>query len=233
MIRLRESEKRGRAALDWLDSYHTFSFGDYYDPAHMHFRSLRVINEDWVKPGQGFHPHSHQDMEIITYVLEGELEHQDSLGNGSVIRPGEIQRMSAGTGITHSEFNHSKEETLHLLQIWILPQEKNLAPGYEQKSFDCQNLKNQWQLIASKSPGKEAVKIHQDVELFVSFLDFNRELDYALRPNRNAWVQVARGQVNLNGLSLKAGDGAGVSDETKLVIKAKEDQSEILLFDLA
>ncbi len=233
MIQIRPAAQRGRTALDWLESYHTFSFGDYYDPTHLHFQSLRVINEDWIKPGKGFHPHSHADMEIITYVLEGELEHQDSLGNGSVIRPGEIQRMSAGTGITHSEFNPSKKETLHLLQIWILPEQKGLEPGYEQKSFDRQNLRNQWQVIASKNPGKRAVKIHQEVELYVSFLDFDQELEYALKPGRHAWIQIARGKIILNGLPLQEGDGAAVSKEDQLLFKSLQEGAEILLFDLA
>ena len=232
MISLRLAEERGKTLIDWLESYHTFSFDQYYDPKHAHFRSLRVINEDMVKPGQGFHPHSHRDMEIITYVLKGALEHKDSLGNGSMIRPGDVQRMSAGTGVTHSEFNPSKTEEVHLLQIWILPEQKGLEPGYEQKNFKTKIGKNSLFLIASPKGDDGLVKIHQDVKLFSGLLDSKTQTEYKLGQGRYAWVQVARGKINLNGATMKAGDGAAISDEQSLAISATN-ESEILLFDLA
>ncbi|MGD0649592.1 MAG: pirin family protein [Verrucomicrobiia bacterium] len=232
MIVLRRSSERGYANHGWLDTYHTFSFADYYDPEHMGFRSLRVINEDRVAPGQGFGMHPHRDMEIITYVLEGALEHKDSLGTGSVIRPGDVQRMSAGTGITHSEFNHSKIEPVHLLQIWILPERKGLKPGYEQKLFRGDEKRGRLRLIAARDGRDGAVTVHQDVALYAALLSPEEKVVHQLNPNRHAWLQVARGAMTLNGKKLSAGDGAAVSEGQSLEIEAA-DESEILLFDLA
>jgi redox-sensitive bicupin YhaK (pirin superfamily) len=232
MITIRQSQERGHARYDWLDTYHTFSFDTYHDPRHMNFRALRVINEDRVAPGQGFGMHPHRDMEIITYVLEGALEHRDSLGNGSVIRPGDGQRMSAGRGIRHSEFNASKSEPVHLLQIWIMPEQRGLEPGYEQKAFPAEEKRGKLRLIAAREPKNGAVKIHQDVNLYVAQLAPGEQVEHALAPERHAWLQVAKGAVELNGKALGQGDGAAVSEETKLAIQAKED-AEVLLFDLA
>ena len=229
MITIRKAEERGHANYGWLDTYHTFSFAQYYDPQQINFRSLRVINEDKVLGGKGFHTHGHQDMEILTYVLAGELEHQDSLATGSVIRHGEIQRMSAGTGIKHSEFNHSATNPLHLLQIWIIPDQKNLEPSYEQKAiaFSPHTL----QLIASPTGAGNAVKVHQDVNLYAGILPPGQSLTHSFAPSRYGWLQVARGQITLNSVHLQAGDGAAISEETSLAIQSLED-SEILLFDL-
>jgi quercetin 2,3-dioxygenase len=232
MITVRKSEARGHANHGWLDSYHTFSFANYYDPNQMNFRSLRVINEDVVNPGKGFGTHGHQDMEIITYVLEGALEHKDSLGTGAVIKPGEVQRMSAGTGIQHSEFNHSQTDLVHLLQIWILPDTNGLQPSYEQRDFPVAERHGNLRLVAAQDARDGAVKVHQDVDLYAAILDKSSRVSHTLHSNRHAWVQVARGAVLLNGLALEKGDGAAVSDESELVIEVTED-SEILLFDLA
>ncbi|HEY9597618.1 MAG TPA: pirin family protein [Cyanophyceae cyanobacterium] len=232
MIRVRKAEERGHANHGWLDTYHTFSFANYYDPNHMGFRALRVINEDTVSPTAGFGTHGHRDMEIITYVLDGALEHKDSIGTGSVIKPGEVQRMSAGTGIMHSEFNHSKTEPVHLLQIWILPDTKGLPPSYEQREFKVTKNPGNLQLVAARDGREGAVTVHQDVELYAAVLEPNQKVSYSLKPDRHAWIQVARGAVNLNGLSLDKGDGAAISDETDVVIEATAD-AEVLLFDLA
>jgi len=232
MIRLRPSHERGHANHGWLDSYHTFSFADYYDPNHTGFRHLRVINEDRVQPGGGFGAHSHRDMEILTYVLEGALEHRDSMGNGSVIRPGEVQRMSAGTGVSHSEYNHSKTEPVHLLQIWIVPEQRGLEPSYEQRSFRIDEKRGALCLIAARDGRDGAVTLHQDVDLFAALLARGERVEHRLKPARHAWVQVARGGVTLNDTVLQEGDGAAVSDEAGLGILANE-ASEILLFDLA
>src|SRR3989338_3086106 len=232
MIQIRKAGERGHANHGWLDTYHTFSFADYQDPKHMGFRSLRVINEDRVEPGQGFGTHGHRDMEIITCILEGELEHKDSMGNGAVIRPGEVQRMSAGTGVTHSEFNPSKTKPVHLLQIWILPDKANLTPSYEQREFKSQNRKNRLCLVASGKPREDAVKIHQDADLYSSLLDGGKKLEYGLDKNRYAWIQVARGSLRVNEVLLQAGDGAAISKEEKLKISGESD-SEFLLFDMA
>lgn len=229
MIRLRPAEERGETKIGWLDSRHSFSFNDYYDPAHMNFRSLRVINEDWVAPGQGFGTHPHRDMEILTYVLEGALEHRDSMGTGAVIRPGELQKMSAGTGITHSEFNPSPKSPVHLLQIWIQPDRKGLKPAYEQHTFSNGELDGGFQLIAGP---QGAISIHQDADLYAARLEAGQQTAHSLKPGRHAWVQLARGQVRLNGTEMKAGDGAAVSGEEKLAFEALA-PSEILLFDLA
>ncbi|MDA1107844.1 MAG: pirin family protein [Proteobacteria bacterium] len=232
MIVFRPSAERGHAQHGWLDSYHSFSFADYHDPAHMGFRALRVINEDRVQPGQGFAPHSHRDMEIITYVLAGALEHKDSLGNGSVMRYGDVQRMSAGTGITHSEYNHSKSEPVHLLQIWILPQQNGITPGYEQRAFTLADKRGRLCLIAARDGRDGAVTLHQDADVYVSVLAVHEYVTHTLA-QRHAWVQVARGAVELNGIRLDAGDGAAVSGETVLDIAGVAEESELLLFDLA
>jgi quercetin 2,3-dioxygenase len=232
MIMRRPSHERGHTTLSWLESAHTFSFNNYVDPRHMGFRQLRVINDDWVKPGAGFGMHSHRDMEIITYVLEGALEHRDSTGNGSVIRPGDMQRMSAGTGISHSEYNHSPITAVHLLQIWIFPERQGLDPSYEQQSFAPEEVRGRWRLIAARDGRHGAVVVHQDVDVVVAQLQPGDQVAYPLRPGRHAWVQVARGGVTLNSVSLKEGDGAAVSEVVALEIVAV-DGSEVLLFDLA
>ena len=232
MITIRPSDERGVAEFGWLKSRHTFSFGHYYDPRHMGFRSLRVINDDWVAPGAGFDTHGHRDMEIVTYVLEGALEHKDSLGAGSVIRPGEVQRMTAGTGIMHSEFNHSKSEFVHLLQIWIEPERTGLAPGYEQREFALDERRRTLRLVASRDGRDGSVTIHQDAALYAAVLAADESVSHELAPGRHAWLHVARGAANLNGHALVEGDGAGVSDESRLDITAQPD-AEILLFDLA
>jgi quercetin 2,3-dioxygenase len=231
MIILRRSTERGFTKLNWLDSRHTFSFGDYYDPKHMGFSDLRVINEDRVNPGAGFPTHSHRDMEIITYVLEGALAHKDSTGTSSVIRPGDVQRMSAGTGISHSEYNPSNSEPVHFLQIWIIPNETGLKPAYEQRSFDVQNNKGKWIQVAASNARDGAVKVHQDVELYLAAISTSQNLSYAVKPERRNWLQVTRGTVKVNGETLATGDGAAAAQEKTLDISAAED-AEILLFDL-
>jgi redox-sensitive bicupin YhaK (pirin superfamily) len=231
MISVRPGSKRGSSKFDWLDSRHTFSFGDYYDPQHMGFSDLRVINQDRVAPGAGFPTHSHRDMEIITYVLEGALAHKDSTGASSVIRVGDVQRMSAGTGISHSEYNASQTEPVHFLQIWIIPNETGLKPGYEQRSFDLNKKSGSWVLVAAPDARDGALKIHQDAELSLALLPKGQKINYSLRAGREAWVQVGRGKVTLNGSLLEAGDGAAISSEQAVDLTAN-DQSEILLFDL-
>jgi hypothetical protein len=232
MITLRKAEDRGHANHGWLDTYHTFSFANYYDPKHMGFRALRVINEDYVSPTAGFGTHGHRDMEIITYVLEGALEHKDNIGNGSVIQPGEVQRMSAGTGILHSEFNHSETEAVHLLQIWLLPAQNGLSPSYEQRNFSPAKTPGKLHLVAAKDGREGAVTVHQDVDLYAAVLKAGDRLYHTLQPQRHAWVQVARGAITLNGLPLDTSDGAAISNETEVVIEATK-EAEILLFDLA
>jgi redox-sensitive bicupin YhaK (pirin superfamily) len=231
MIRLRPAEARGRANFGWLDSRHSFSFGEYYDPAQMGFRSLRVINEDRVAPGSGFEPHSHRDMEIISYVLEGALEHKDSLGNGAVIRPGEVQRMSAGTGITHSEYNSSQQDSVHFLQIWILPDRRGIAPGYEQRAYPAGERRGRLRLVASRDGREGSVTLHQDTDLYSTLLAEGEEIEHRLNTSRHAWLQVVRGGVTANGEWLRAGDGAALSEEEQLKIRGEE-PSELLLFDL-
>lgn len=231
-IRLRRAADRGHTNYDWLDTWHTFSFNAYHDPAHMGFRSLRVINEDWVAPGKGFGMHGHRDMEIMTYVLEGALEHRDSLGTGSVLHPGEFQRMSAGTGIRHSEFNPSENQPVHLYQIWFLPNEKGLAPSYEQKAFAEEERQGRLRLVASPDARDGSLLIHQDARVYLAKLDADQEIQHELQPGRSAWLQVLRGSVVLNGHSLATSDGAAVSDETVLSIRPSE-PSDVLLFDLA
>jgi quercetin 2,3-dioxygenase len=232
MILVRKSAERGHFDHGWLDTRHTFSFGRYYDPRQMGFRSLRVINEDWVKPGKGFGTHPHEDMEIVTYVLDGGLAHRDSLGTGSVIRPGELQRMTAGTGITHSEFNPSATEPVHLYQIWLEPEREGLEPSYEQREFPEPERKNRLRLVASPDGSDGSLTIRQDARLFLATLDGERSVTHQLSPGRHAWLQMLRGKVILNGVSLSAGDGAAVSQEPELAIRS-DGASEVLLFDLA
>ena len=232
MITIRPSNERGGADYGWLKTRHTFSFNDYNDPRRMGFRSLRVINEDWVAPNGGFPTHPHRDMEIITYVLSGKLEHKDSLGTGSVILPGDGQRMTAGRGIRHSEANPSSTEAVHLLQIWILPNKQGYEPGYEQKSFPEAEKRDKLRLIASNGGAEGSVKINQDAKLFVTLLASGAEVTHTLDARRYAWLQVAKGEVELNGHKLHQGDGAAISEEKKLTIKATE-EAEVLLFDLA
>ena len=232
MINLRKSQERGHANHGWLDSYHTFSFADYYDPAEMGFSSLRVINEDRVAPKGGFPTHPHRDMEIVTYILDGELAHQDSMGNGSVIRVGDVQRMSAGTGIRHSEFNGSESQPVHLLQIWIEPDTTGLAPSYEQKHFSRKEKQGVFRLVASSDGREGSVTIHQDAALYASILKAEQSLRYTLAASRRAYLHLARGRINLNGYPMQAGDGAKIHGPESLSIAALE-EAEILLFDLA
>jgi quercetin 2,3-dioxygenase len=232
MITVRPSNERGGGDYGWLKTRHTFSFNDYHDPKWMGFRSLRVINEDWVAPSGGFPTHPHRDMEIITYVLSGKLEHKDSLGTGSVILPGDGQRMTAGRGIRHSEANPSSTESVHLLQIWILPDKPGHDPGYEQKSFPEAEKRGKLRLIASSDGAEGSVKIHQDAKLFVTLLAAGEEVKQLLDAKRHAWLQVAKGEVELNGHKLRQGDGAAISEEKELTIKATA-EAEVLLFDMA
>lgn len=232
MIVVRKAEDRGHANHGWLNSYHTFSFANYHDPKYMGFRALRVINEDRVSPTAGFGTHGHRDMEIVTYVLDGALEHKDNIGNGSIIQPGDVQRMSAGTGILHSEFNHSQTEPVHFLQIWLLPDTNGLKPSYEQRNFSPAKTPGKLQLVAARDGRENAVTIHQDVDLYAGVLKAGDRISHTLKPERHAWVQVARGAITLNGLPLDTSDGAAISEETDVVIEATEDV-EILLFDLA
>ncbi len=231
MISIRPSSQRGDADHGWLHSHHTFSFADYHDPAHMGFRSLRVINEDRVAPGRGFGAHSHRDMEIISYVLAGSLEHKDSMGTGSVIRPGDVQRMTAGTGVQHSEQNHSKQEPVHFLQIWILPERARLEPSYEQKSFSIEERKGKLRLVAASDGRDGAVTVHQNMALYAALLDPKEHVVHTIERG-HAWVQVARGAITLNGKAMGPGDGAAVSDERELTIDGVE-AAELLVFDLA
>jgi quercetin 2,3-dioxygenase len=231
MITVRKSDARGITKLDWLDSRHTFSFADYYDSRYMGFRQLRVINEDRVQPGAGFPPHSHQNMEIVTYVLEGALEHRDSLGNGSVIRPGEVQRMSAGRGITHSEFNPSREELVHFLQIWIMPEQTGLPPSYEQQAINLSAAYGNFYEIASRSGGPGKLKVHQDVTISLAILRSGETLKYSVPSETHAWLQVTRGEITLDNQTLIAGDGVAIDAEPQFTIQA-DDAAELLLFDL-
>lgn len=232
MITIRKSEDRGHFKHGWLDTYHTFSFDQYFEPAHSHFRALRVINEDRVAPGKGFPTHSHRDMEIITYILSGALEHRDSMGNGSVIRPGDVQRMTAGTGVAHSEFNPSQTEACHLLQIWILPAARKLSPGYEQKYFSDDERQGKLRLIASNDGRDGSVKINQDASVYAALLDADQGVEQELSATRFGWLQIARGAIRLNDVELQPGDGAAIKEETNLTIVAA-DRSELIFFDLA
>jgi hypothetical protein len=231
MMVIRPGAARGHFDHGWLDTHHTFSFASYHDPQHMGFRSLRVINEDRVKAGEGFGTHAHRDMEILTWVLEGALEHKDSMGNGSIIRPGDIQRMSAGTGVTHSEFNPSRDEPVHLLQIWLLPRQRGLSPGYEEKRFPPETRRGALRLIAARDGREGAVTIHQDADLWTALLEPGESVPHVLEAGRHAWLHVAFGAVAANGVTLQAGDGAAISDERVVEVTAR-DRAEILLFDL-
>jgi quercetin 2,3-dioxygenase len=231
MITVRKAKERGHFNHGWLNTYHTFSFDQYYDPRFMSFRNLRVINEDFVSPGRGFPMHGHRDMEIITYILEGALKHQDSIGNGSVIRPGDVQRMSAGTGVRHSEQNASPDEAVHLLQIWILPDTVGLEPSYEQKAFSNEELHNRFRLIASSDGRDGSVTVHQDISLLASKLDEGGQAEYSTSPTRYGWLQVARGAIEINGEKAGQGDGVVIVGESNLGIAATQ-PSEVLLFDL-
>jgi redox-sensitive bicupin YhaK (pirin superfamily) len=232
MLDIRRAAQRGHAEHGWLDSRHTFSFADYFDPKFMGFGPLRVINEDRVQPGQGFGTHSHRDMEIISYVLEGELAHKDSMGNGSVIRPGDVQRMSAGTGVTHSEFNHSQSELVHFLQIWIQPERSGARPSYEEKRFDDADKRGRLRLVGSRDGREGSVVIHQDVSLYAAVLGDGDEVEHLLAPGRRAWLQVTRGSVELNGTALETGDGVALTAERNLKIRGTAN-AEVLLFDMA
>ncbi len=231
MFTVRRGSDRGHFNHGWLDTFHTFAFGDYYDPAHVQFGSLRVINEDRVAPGQGFGMHGHRDMEIVTIVLSGSLEHRDSLGNGEVLRPGELQRMTAGTGIRHSEFNPSADEPVHLYQIWLLPERAGLTPSYEQKAFDPAARQNVWQLVASPDAAAGSLAIRQDARLYLANIASGKQLERTIDSARSAWLQVLRGTVEVAGNSLTAGDAVAVTQETALSVVARE-AAEVLLFDL-
>lgn len=231
MLEIRKSEDRGIGEHGWLSSRHSFSFANYYDPQHMGFGPLRVINEDRVAAGHGFGAHGHSDMEIISYVLDGALEHKDSIGNGSVIRYGDVQRMSAGTGVRHSEFNHSKSEPVHFLQIWIMPNAHGLEPSYEEKHFDATSKKGQWRLIASPDGAESSVLVHQDTWIYASILDSDDNISYDLEAGRYAYLHIARGQLTVNGIELKAGDALKVINEQQISVADAKD-AEVLLFDL-
>lgn len=232
MIRIRKSHERGHADHGWLDTHHTFSFNTYRDPAHVHFRALRVMNEDRIAPGAGFGTHPHQDMEIVTYVLAGSLEHKDSMGNGEVLRPGEFQRMSAGTGITHSEFNPSADEPVHLYQIWLFPERKGGEPSYEQKRFPLEERTNRLRMVASPTAEQGSLRIRQDARIYLATLTAGTQIDFPIPAGRHTWLQVLRGNLRLDELPLAIGDGAAASDEPALAIHA-DDETEIMLFDLA
>jgi redox-sensitive bicupin YhaK (pirin superfamily) len=231
MIKIRRSEERGKANYGWLDTRYTFSFSNYYDERFMGFRDLRVINEDLIEPAQGFPTHGHRDMEILTYVITGELSHRDSMGNGETIRPHEVQRMTAGTGVLHSEYSSPTDRT-HLLQIWILPEKRNLTPGYEQKLFPPEEKKGRLKLVASRGGTDGSVHINQDVALYSSILGAGETVSYELKENRHAWIQIVKGSLEVNGETLNQGDGAAISDERLLEIRSAADETEFLLFDL-
>ena len=232
MITLRRSEERGQTRIDWLESRHSFSFGEYYDPANESFGALRVINEDWIKGGAGFPTHPHRDMEIVTYILGGAIAHKDSSGGGGTIRPGDIQRMSAGTGIVHSEFNPSPTETCHMLQIWIMPSRRGIAPGYEQKRIDPDAVRNHFARIAAPDPRENEVRLVQDAEIWVARLDAGVEAIHPLVQGRKLWLQVAKGEVSIGEEKLKAGDAAAITDQDQIAVCSRA-PSEVLLFDLA
>jgi len=232
MLELRKAQERGHADLGWLDSYHSFSFADYHDPQHMSFGALRVINDDRINVGGGFGTHGHRDMEIITYVLDGELAHKDSMGNGSVIRPGDVQRMSAGKGVMHSEFNHAPDRTTHLLQIWIEPNVRGISPGYEEKHFDPAEKRGRMRLIASPDGQDGSISIHQDAKVYAGLFDGAERADVALAAGRRAYLHVARGEATVNGVALAAGDALKLTDATKIEVSQGQ-HAEVLLFDLA
>jgi redox-sensitive bicupin YhaK (pirin superfamily) len=232
MIRIRKAAERGHFDHGWLDTYHTFSFADYHDPAHMGFRSLRVMNDDRVQPGEGFGMHGHRDMEIVTYVLDGALAHKDSMGNGSIIRAGELQRMTAGTGVRHSEFNPSETEWVHLYQIWLLPERKGLEPSYGQLAVSEEDKRGRFRLVASPNGAADSLTIHQDARLYLASLSQGEAVAHKIERGRAAWLQVLRGSVNVLANHLAAGDGVAVTDESALAVQATV-PSEVLLFDLA
>ena len=231
MFVIRRAEERGHANHGWLDSYHTFSFGNYYDPSHMGFSSLRVINDDTVSPRGGFAPHGHRDMEIVSYVLSGALKHEDSMGNGSVIRPGDVQRMSAGTGITHSEFNASDAEPVHFLQIWVMPEAEGLTPGYEQKPFPDEEKRGRLRLVGSRDGREGSVTIHQDVDIYATLLDNGDSVSHTLPDGRKVWAHLARGSVTLNGEPLNPGDGVAIEGPARITLSGAS-EAEVLLFDM-
>ena len=233
MMLIRPAQERGAANFGWLDSRHTFSFGNYYDPNYMGFANLRVINEDKVNPAKGFGTHGHRDMEIISYVLQGALEHKDSIGTGSVIRPGEVQRMSAGTGIMHSEYNHSDTDPVHFLQIWILPDKKGIEPSYEQKTFTQEEKSGTLRLVGSRDGREGSITIHQDIDLYATWLKDGEQVSHLLANKRVAWMQVVRGAVQLNHQSLTAGDGAAISQAEHITLRGASIDAEVLLFDMA
>ena len=232
MITVRRSDERGQTKIGWLDSRHTFSFGEYYDPEYESFGPLRVINEDWIAGGAGFPPHPHRDMEIVTYILGGAISHKDSTGGGGTIRPGEIQRMSAGSGIVHAEFNASASEVCHLLQIWIMPSKRGITPGYEQKKIDPETIANHFARIAGPDPNDNEVRLVQDAEIWATRLDPDNEAVHNLRPGRKAWLQVAKGEVSVGKETLKAGDAAAITDVNQIQVRSRA-PSEVLLFDMA
>jgi quercetin 2,3-dioxygenase len=233
MLTLRKAADRGHFDHGWLDTHHTFSFGEYHDPAHMGFRTLRVINDDVVAPGQGFGMHPHRDMEIITWVLQGALEHKDSLGSSGVLKPGDVQVMSAGSGIRHSEFNHSSTEPVHLIQTWIMPKEKGIAPRYAQRTMPAEGRRDRFQLLASPDGAGESLPINQDATVSVATLKPGAHAKHALNPSRHAWLHVARGELKVNGADARAGDGIAITGEPTLALHAGQPGAELLLFDLA
>jgi len=232
MITVRKSADRGHTKIGWLESRHTFAFGEYYDPEYESFGPLRVINEDWIAGGAGFPPHPHRDMEIVTYIIDGAISHKDSSGGGGTIRPGEIQRMSAGSGITHAEFNASATEGCHLLQIWIMPSKRGITPGYEQKAINTEAVANHFARIAGPEPQANEVRLVQDAEIWAAKLDIDNEAIHTLRPGRKAWLQVVKGEVSIGEETLKAGDAAALTDMTQIQVRSRA-PSEVLLFDLA
>ncbi|HTV18367.1 MAG TPA: pirin family protein [Polyangiaceae bacterium] len=233
MMNVRRANERGHADHGWLDSRHTFSFADYYDPAHMGFRALRVINEDRVAAGQGFPRHPHRDMEIVSYVLDGALAHRDSMGTGSTIRPGDVQRMSAGTGVAHSEYNASKSDSVHFLQIWLLPSQRGIAPSYEQKTFTPEQKSGQLRVVASPDGRDGSVTLHTDATLYAGLFGAEQSARHELAPGRHAWVHVARGTATVNGQELSAGDALALSNESSVAVSGSADTAEVLVFDLA
>ena len=231
MIKIRRADDRGAVNMGWLEAKHSFSFGEYYDPDHMGFGTIRVINEDRIEPAQGFGTHGHKDMEIVTYIIEGALEHKDSMGNGSVIRAGDVQRMSAGTGVQHSEFNHSDKDKVHLLQIWLLPERAGITPGWEEKTFSASDKHNRLRLIASRDARDGSLLIHQSLDLHATVLDEDRTVMHELSDGHTAWIQVVSGHIEVNGEQLSAGDGAAIDNTPRLEIQATSD-AELLLFDM-
>jgi redox-sensitive bicupin YhaK (pirin superfamily) len=232
MLTLRKAKERGHANHGWLDTYHSFSFAHYYDPQHMGFQTLRVINEDKIQPGMGFGTHSHRDMEIITYVISGALAHKDSIGTSSVIHAGEVQIMSAGTGISHSEFNATQTDWVHLLQIWIIPDKRGIMPRYDQKLFTTEDKQGKLKLIVSPDGREDSILIHQDVDLYATILKAGEKVEHFLKPQRHAWIQIVKGSALINSSPVTAGDGMTISEDKQIVIKSQDD-TELLLFDLA